>query len=74
MEELVDFRSWNLEADKAFARDDGLVALTAVDSCLAFHKSPALCVVPLFRQAQTLPVDGSSGDDREFPGGACSRL
>jgi len=38
MEELVDFRSWNLEADKAFARDDGLVALTAVNSCFAFHK------------------------------------
>jgi len=48
MEELVGFRSWNLEADKAFALDDGLVTLTAAESCSTFQKSPPLCLVPLF--------------------------
>jgi hypothetical protein len=55
MEELVGFRSWNLEADKAFARDDGLVALTAVNSCFAFHKSPPLCLMPLFGKRKRCP-------------------
>jgi UDP-N-acetylmuramyl pentapeptide phosphotransferase/UDP-N-acetylglucosamine-1-phosphate transferase len=32
MEELIAFLPWNLEADKVFAGDNGLVALTAVDS------------------------------------------
>lgn len=40
MEELVGFRPWKLEADKVFARDNGLVALTAVDDCFPFHRSP----------------------------------
>src|SRR5712692_5051526 len=48
MEELVGFLPWNLEADKAFAGDNGQVALTAVDDCCPFHGSPPeLCL--LFR-------------------------
>jgi hypothetical protein len=31
MEELVDLFPWNLEADKPFARGNGLMALTAFD-------------------------------------------
>jgi len=31
MEELVGFFPWNLEADKAFPRDNELVALIAFD-------------------------------------------
>jgi hypothetical protein len=45
MEELVGFPAWNLEVDKAFARGNGLLALTAVDDCSAFHGSPPeLCL------------------------------
>ena len=40
MEELVGFHPWKLEADKAFAGDDGMVTLTALDDCFVFHGSP----------------------------------
>jgi len=44
VKELVEFPPRNLEADHAFARENGLVASTAFDSCCAFlvHKSPLL--------------------------------
>jgi hypothetical protein len=46
MEELVGFRSWKLEANKAFTRDDGLLTLTALDNDFALHgSSPELRVV-----------------------------
>jgi hypothetical protein len=42
VKELVDFPRRNLEADLAFARENGLVASTAFDSSCPFllHKSP----------------------------------
>ena len=64
MEELVGFFPWNLEADKAFARDNGLVALTAVGSS-PFHKSTPLCLVRVVGKRK-LCFQEKSGDDREF--------
>ena len=72
MEELVGFRSWNLEAGKAFAFDDGLVALTAAESCSTFQKSPPLLPRAPFRH-EPCPPREIQFDDREFPGGAWVR-
>jgi hypothetical protein len=37
MKEYVGRFAWNLEADKAFTRDNGLPALAAAGDCFAFH-------------------------------------
>ena len=66
MEELVDFLSWVLEADKAFARDNGLMALAAVGVCCPFHKSPPTCLVSLLGNPNRA-LRENSADDREFP-------
>jgi hypothetical protein len=55
MEELVGFLPWNLEADKALARYNGLVTLTAVDSCSPLHKSPPLCLASLVGKRKFCP-------------------
>jgi hypothetical protein len=37
MKERVGRSTWNLEADKVFARDNGLPTLAAAGDCFAFH-------------------------------------
>lgn len=37
MEELVAFFAWDLEADKAFTRNNPLVTFSAVKDCFSFH-------------------------------------
>jgi hypothetical protein len=69
MEELVGFLARNLETHKAFARDNGLVALTAVDRCCSFHNFPQLCRVSLVGTAN-FTAARISVENREFSAGA----
>jgi hypothetical protein len=65
MEEPVGFLPRNLEADKAFACDNGPVALNAEGSS-PFHKSPTLRLAPVVGKRKHC-LQGNSGDDHEFP-------
>ena len=51
VKEIVGFVARNLEADKAFTRDNGALAFAAINDCFPFHGSPpALCLVFLVGQ------------------------
>jgi hypothetical protein len=60
MEELVGFFPWNLEADKAFARHNGLLALTALDRCDPNHESPPDCLATSWVSANLAQERNSS--------------
>ncbi len=60
MEELISFPSWVLEADKAFVRENGLVALIAVENCCLFHNCVRLSTFLLLIGLLDLPFAAKS--------------
>ena len=73
MEEQVGFFPGNLEADKPFARGNGLLALTTSDRCLPNHESPPPRLVALWASANPA-AERNSSEAVEFPVGHAGEL